>query len=148
MNTLQIENIIAQLPETKKYFRGVHSSDNLPVLPPPYCFIANTAPSTDHVGEHWVGFWVDTNFVEFFDSYGRSPFNILFPNSFKSFVGNRECRYNSLVLEGIFSKTCGEFTIYFTSLRCLGLTFDKIVNSFSSNRIVNGNLVTNFVKWI
>ena len=131
MNTLQIENSVDQLPETRQYFRGVYSSDNLPISSPPYCFIANTVPSTNHVGEHWVGFWVDSDFVEFFDSYGRSPFNILFPSSFKSFVGSRECRYNSIVLEGIFSQTCGQFSIYFICLRSLGLSFDKIVESFS-----------------
>lgn len=147
MNAVEINDYVNQVPETVRYFKGVYSSDNMPTSKTPYCFIVNSEPS-DQPGDHWLAFWVNDKSVEFFDSYGRSPWNPMFGSSFSSFVGDRKCFYNTVILEGIFSKTCGQFSIYYTCLRCLGFSYDEILNSFSANVIVNDKLVKNFISWI
>ena len=147
MNAIQIEERVAHFSETERYFRGVYSSDNMPISTPPYCFIVNTEPS-GQPGDHWLAFWVNEKYVEFFDTYGRNPWNPMFPSFFADFVGERKCVYNTVVLEGVFSKTCGQFSIYYICFRCLGFTYDEILNSFSSNVIVNDKLVKKFVSWI
>ena len=145
MNAIQIENDVRRVAGTERYFKGVYSSDNMPSSTPPYCFIVNSEPS-DQPGDHWLAFWVNEDSVEFFDTYGRTPY--MFDNAFSAFLGGRKCFYNSVGLEGIFSKTCGQFSIYYICLRCLGFSFDEILNSFSSNVIVNDKFVKKFVAWI
>ena len=145
MNAIQIDNDVRRVDGTERYFRGVYSSDNMPSLTPPYCFIVNSEPS-DQPGDHWLAFWVNKDSVEFFDTYGRTPY--MFDNAFTVFLRGRKCFYNSVVLEGIFSKTCGQFSIYYICLRCFGFSFDEISNSFSSNVIVNDKFVKKFVALI
>ena len=147
MNGIEIEHYVGLIPETKRYFKGVYSSNNMPISETLYCFIVNTDPS-DQPGDHWLAFWVNEKSVEFFDTYGRTSWNQMFSSSFSKFIDGRTCVYNTVVLEGIFSKTCGQFSIYYTCLRCLGVTYDDILNSFSVNVIVNDKLVTNFLSWI
>ena len=147
MNAIEIENKVRSLPDTRRYFKGVFSCDNMPIETTPYCFIVNTEPSNEP-GDHWLALWVDKESVEFFDTYGRNPWNSMFSPLFSSFVGHRKCMYNTVVLEGVFSKTCGEFSIYYISLRCAGFTFEEILNSFSVNVIVNDKLVKRFTSWI
>lgn len=147
MDSATIEDKVDKMLPPGNLFVGVFSSNTLPHREPPYCFITNTQPDNEK-GEHWVAFWVEHNFVEFFDSYGRSPENSMFPETFSNFVKNKKCFYNNLILEGIFSKTCGHFCIYFIVLKSFGADFETILNTFSDSRIVNDNFVKRFVKWI
>lgn len=147
MNSFEIERKIRTVDGIGRYFVGVFSSDKLPKKVPPYCFVANTDPSAKP-GSHWCAFFVFEKWCEFFDSYGRSPNNPTLPLSFMQFIGNKPCYYNSLFLEGIFSKTCGDFCVYYIILRSTGVNFANILASFSKNRIVNDKFVTRFVEWI
>lgn len=144
MNSFQITKKIRNVPGTNQFFVGVYSSDNMPHLDPPFCFIVNTQPSFKR-GEHWCAFFVTKENIEFFDSYGRTVLNPSLPVEFAEYTKKRECLCNNLFLEGIFSTTCGDFCIYYIVLRCLGYSYENILRSFSRNRIVNDNIVTNFV---
>ena len=114
MNGLEIDSIVRSIPDTQKYWAGVFSSDTMPIRKIPYCFITNTAASHE-VGDHWTAFFVDKN-VEFFDSYGRAPTNVMFPSSFTDFIRSRDCFYSTVMVEGLLAKTCGQFCKFSESL--------------------------------
>ena len=146
MNTIQIERQMALCEEGKGIFKGVYASDELPVYDlKPYAFIANV-DARKYSGSHWVSFYVDNDNVEFFDSYGRSPYSNMFPISFQNYVSNKVCFYNTRVLEGFFDNTCAHFSIYMICLRLKGLSFSEIVNSFSVDVDYNHYIVLNFFK--
>jgi len=143
MDGQQIETRVASYPAARPVFRGVYSSDMLPRFPdPPYCFIANTEDHTK-AGAHWVSFYVFANHVEFFDSYGRSPDNCMFPETFSSYISNRLCFHNSRILEGFLASTCGEFSIYYVTLRSAGVSYREIIDSLSINYAINDYIVKN-----
>jgi len=145
MNSFEIRDTIRKVPGTNRFFVGVYSSDNMPRLDPPFCFVVNTDPSFKS-GSHWCAFFVTENQYEFFDSYGRSVLNATLPLEFAQYTKDRTCMCNNLFLEGILSKTCGQFCIYFIVLRCLGISYDSILKTFSRNRIVNDKIVNGFTS--
>lgn len=147
MNGLQIEQTLNRCKEAKLLFKGVYASDRLPTFKnKPFSFIANTDGHTEP-GTHWVAFYVDNGgVVEFFDTYGRSPYSTMFPDTFGKYVSRRHCLYNSRILEGIFGNTCGQLSIYYTCLRARGLSFKTIIESLSTNVCLNDEIVVTFLK--
>ena len=87
MNAIEIDNKVKAVSGTERYFKGVFSSNNMPVSTPPYCFIVNSEPN-DQPGDHWLAIWVNKDSIEFFDTYGRSPWNRMFNSSFSNYIGN------------------------------------------------------------
>ena len=141
MNGREIVHKLSQYPATRGLFKGVFSSDLLPrSKKTPFCFIANTEPHDDP-GEHWVAFFVFATHIEFFDSYGRAPNNPMFPKSFSRYVANKNCVYNARLLEGFFSKTCGQFCIFYICMRSSGVSYKKMINSLSVNCHINDYIV-------
>lgn len=146
MNALQIEKEVSLCHEAKGIFKGVYPSDELPYFTEkPYSFIANT-DGKSLPGVHWVSFYVDSDGIEFFDSYGRSPYSKMFPFSFGEYIKNKQCLYNTRIVEGFFDDTCGNFCIYMTCLRARGITFSEIIDSFSCDSEYNRYIVLNFFK--
>ena len=146
MNALQIELEMEKCVEAAEIFKGVYPSDAIPVFnKKPYAIICNTQPS-NLPGEHWVSFYVGQDKIEFFDSYGRRPDSDMFPLSFKNFVKNKICYYNSRIVEGFFDNSCGHFCIYMLCLRARGLLYSEIINSFSVDVDFNRFIVLNFIK--
>jgi hypothetical protein len=128
MDTKQIENILFRYPRINNCFIGVFSSDNISSKHAkfPYCFVANTAKSTES-GEHWVAFFVpDASSVEYFDSYGSKPC----VDSFKEFVKNfAKTTCNSIPLQG-YSTMCGQYCVLFLIARQYGHPLESIVKRF------------------
>lgn len=146
MNTNEIELQVRRCREARKLFKGVFSSDQLPYFNnAPYSFIAN-CDGHDSPGSHWVAFYIHDAAVEFFDSYGRSPYDQMFPSSFGSYVNKLKCIYNTRILEGLFDNTCGQFCIYFICKRAFGSTYKDLLNSFSSDMEINNSIVHSFLK--
>jgi hypothetical protein len=131
MDNIQIEHILFRYPRIKNCFIGVYSSDTMPCKQQtrsPYCFIANTAKSTES-GEHWVAFFVpDGTTVQYFDSYGTKPF----VDSFKRFVRSfPNFTYNDVPLQG-YSTMCGQYCTLFLIARQYGHPFQTIIDRFHS----------------
>ena len=82
MNSLDIERI---LNANCLQFRGVYSSDTLPVGDIKGLIVCNTDPH-DKPGEHWVAMYFDGERGEYFDSFGRKP-----PKLFKDYM-NKHCK--------------------------------------------------------
>ena len=142
MNGAEIEERVQQYSEARKYFKGVYSSDLMPQFTPPFSFICNTDVHTGP-GEHWVTWFVFNDHVEFFDGFGRSPTNPMFPKYFTEYLNNRMCWYNSRQLEGIFATSCGQFSIFYLCLRSAGISYKSIVECLSDNFNVNDFVVRN-----
>lgn len=141
MNSYELEKRIRKW-DNKGIFHGVYPSDELPFFnQKPFCIIGNTS-SHEYSNGHWVSFFVINDVIEFFDSYGRSPLNYMFPIYFKEYISNMKCVYNTRILEGIFDNTCGDFCAYFAILRIKGYSYVDILNSLSTDVLYNRDVVT------
>ena len=118
-------------PRTRRIFAGVFSRDKLPkhrLRKRPLLFVVNTDHS-DGPGEHWVCIYLDPfSGAEYFDSFGIPPYHreiitFLCKNS-KRYV------YNSVVLQGPFSQTCGHYCVYYARKKSLGHTIRQILRDF------------------
>ena len=146
MNSNQLVDILSKNTITARYFRGVCPSDEMIISKKPYCFISNT-DRHDQKGTHWTAWFVDgKDVVNFFDSFGRSPKDTMFPKDYARFVKNRRFRFNPKILESLDGFTCGHFCVFMLYYRCLGVDLKYIYNYFGNNLIYNDSVVFNFVK--
>ena len=130
MDSNQIKRILCNYPKVNNCFVGVYSSDT--ILDPnkqarfPYCFVANTAKSTDF-GEHWVAFYVaDSASVDYFDSFGGKPTIYNFQNFVRHFIN---FNWNPFPLQG-YSTMCGQYCVLFLIARQYGHPLNTIVKRF------------------
>lgn len=152
MNTRQIErclNVGLEGTSTKAGFLGALPKDYAAkylMSPPdrsPLCFVANTQTS-DMSGEHWVAYYYNCGVLEFFDSYGLSPYQLSMPTGVWS--KNHDVVWNSKSLQGLDSDVCGQYAIYFLVKRSRNETMRDIVHPFSFvDSRSNDVLVRNFV---
>ena len=129
-------------------FQGVYPSDKLPASTSSYpaLFIGNVDTS-EKSGSHWVAFYFTREREgEFFDSYGRSPSH--YTPTFTSFLDNNTSSwtFNSVQLQGFYSKVCGQYCLYFAILRCGNFSMNSIVHRFSSNKRRNDTLVRRIIE--
>ena len=72
MNTKQLWNALINNKVTEPFFDGIFPRDMLTIIEnKPQLIICNTDPSFKK-GEHWILFFFDKNFVEFYDPLGKS----------------------------------------------------------------------------
>lgn len=100
-------------------------------------------------GEHWLAIYIPPNEqkkpVEFFDSFGKSP--MFYNESIVNFLESQRPKYayNTLSVQPQNSILCGLFCTYFISLRCMGVPFNVIMQSFNqSNLLKNEDIVTKY----
>ena len=143
----QIYTILSSNFVTKKKFKGIYSSNNLPSLQGidyPAAFVVNT-DETSKPGEHWVAFFFKSEnaIPEYFDSFGLPPLK----PGFISFLKQKRAkyRYSTKTLQNLFSSACGEYTIYYIFHKCLGWSLRKILSKFSLSTIKNDAIVKDFV---
>lgn len=125
----QIRGNLSNHPATCKYFEGVFALDELPtyyLTRRPCLVVCNTAFSKSS-GEHWVGFFLSENQVEFFDSYGMPPSNKSFAN-FIATNGGDGMHFNPYSLQGLTSTTCGKYVTTYLLCRSLGISSEMYVN--------------------
>jgi hypothetical protein len=131
MNSIQIDSILKRNCHTKEYFKGVYSSNNIPLLAKyPHCFIANTDKKGTR-GEHWVAFFVkNEKNIEYFDSYAEKP-----NEDITIYLSNfLEIKMNNHTIQSPFSDSCGHFCVYFIFNRCIGLGFKEIVKNLLNSK--------------
>ena len=136
-------------PMIEQQFGGVCAADQLPTLVPlgskPQFFIVNTDPA-GLSGSHWVAFLIDRERAEFFDSLGHRPSH--YHERFEPFLINNGPRYlcNEIPYQSRGSDTCGSFCLYYAALRCAGVGYQDVLNSFTDNPLLNDSIVTEFVS--
>ena len=137
MNSAEIHFALARDECTKYHFAGVFASDALADTvkekDQPACYVANTDPSSKP-GRHWVAFYFPRSLqepAELFDSFGtssgkRPPFT-----KFLRKYGHTRHNENPMRLQGAISTACGQYCIYYLTMRCRGFTMHEIMDGFS-----------------
>ena len=141
MNTAQIHRALESNPITRSIFRGVYSSDTVPVFAtyPSGC-VVNTDPA-GQPGTHWVALYQEKpGVMETFDSFGKdfSSYNINLP----------PCRLVTQChqLQSDISTVCGQFCMFFLLWRASGETYSHILHLFTDHRIANDIMVCQYVN--
>lgn len=111
--------------------RRTFSKDTLPQMPKnDESLIVNLQDYFDGGGTHWVAIYNDPNKkdVEYFDSFGMRPPDIVYQYMLKTGKGNV---YNSSMLQDIKSILCGYYCVYFIIERSQGRPIQSIMLDFS-----------------
>ena len=107
-------------------------------------FIVNNQ-TRDKGGQHWFAIFFPGDIfspVEVFDSLGKPPAS--YNPILTDFLKNQRAQYcyNSLRVQSKASVACGAFCLYFISLRCIGKSYESIVETFHpTNYDFNESLV-------
>ena len=124
MNTEEIDRILCY---RVRDLDGIFSVDTL--LEKPRLLVCNTDAS-DKPGRHWICMHFESGRGEYFDSFGRRP-----TANFERYL-NRHCSswtFNRRQLQGVISKFCGHYCIYYCVLRSRGIDTPAIVNSIPTD---------------
>ena len=116
----------------RSIFRGVYASDNLPVLMSgvPHAFILNL-DKQNQPGTHWCAIFISPHgHLTYFDSFGLPP---LVP-SIQNFIRKNSLtfNYNRLIIQDVFSTTCGLYAVYFIERVCRGDHLNGILSVFKT----------------
>jgi hypothetical protein len=150
MNTLELDKILSRNEITSRVYKGTYPANKLPIVYEyPSAFIANT-----HIeglkGEHWVSFFFDPHSKgHFFDSFGHEPSYFHADNKFEMYIENNSNNcwiYNDKSIQSLFSLACGQFSIYFIVMKCLGLSMSQLLDPFGKDYAYNDRIVENFVE--
>lgn len=143
MNSAEIYHALKSDHCTSKRFRGVFARDEFHPSKElmPGTFVVNTHDS-DKPGEHWTAFYFNSlDDAEFFDSYGNEP------ETYFSFRRPRRLLINKLCVQSDFSSCCGQFCIYYLTLRSRGMDMKQIKGCFDTQlKQFNDAVVTKFVN--
>ena len=123
-----------------KNFGGIYAKDQLKpyMIKRNHFYIINLddmySPTN---GTHWVAFYVDDYRIEYIDSYGLKPPQII--------SENYDYIYNSSQLQSYESKACGYYCLYFIYHRSHNMNFYEIIKQFSLTDLdYNQNVIKNF----
>lgn len=152
MNSAEIDYALRNDICTGDTFGGVFPSDILKDILKhrslPICYVINTDPASKP-GTHWVAFYFPQSLnehVEVFDSFGQ-----VIPAVFKQFA-KKYGHPNSIEsvtqqLQSDWSTACGQYCIYYLTLRNRGRSLNEIVRGFTpDDRNWNDAMVTAFVN--
>ena len=97
-------------------------------------------------GLHWVAVYIDRKELpEYFDFFGRP-----LPREIKDvlYTYAENWNYNHVPVQELYSRTCGQFVVYYIYERCSGLTLKSILRKYFKPHeiIMNDVLVRDFVK--
>lgn len=134
MDTCQLLHSVHQDEIMSKNFLGVFPRDMIPSSINTGSLIANTDSSKEK-GTHWVAMYKEKNICDYFDSYGRPPFQ----NNLKGVRNN----FNHTKLQSNNSEVCGQYCLYFLYYRSRGVSLFDIVKSLKNN---GDYIVEEFVK--
>lgn len=119
-------------------FLGTFARDCLPteVKTGPACIIGNTDKKGEE-GAHWVAMHLRSNGTGYyFDSLGNAPLH----EEFVRFLNDRCPRgwfYNTCVLQGLLSETCGLYCIHFVRCASNEISDDQFFQILSTDRKLN-----------
>lgn len=115
-----------------------------------YFLIANDSPSTSS-GTHWLAFFLtrknNQNIIEYFDSYGFSPYKNKYFSRFLQRFGNKVI-YNKKMLQSPFSTKCGKYCICFLHHKSKNKSMASFVKLFSDDFTDNDKKIEKIYKEI
>lgn len=141
MNSIELDTALTHVST----FCGVWSCDSIEYFrfPPKRraSIIVNISPRGD-AGIHWVVFGWNGEKLYYFDTSGIIP---LWHPDFNRFIlkhcSYKECSYSSHRIQSEYSDLCGQYCALFVSLFDRGLTLTQFLSCFSTDPIVNDNLI-------
>ena len=120
---------------------GMFSRNNLPDLAEKYKFyMCNTDPSSDP-GDHWVVLHAAADGGEYFDSLGGA----ISHDEFALLLGG-EYICVSVHTQELLSSLCGQYCIFYMSLRARGHSMNDIVHVLDIQGEASDSFVTGLVK--
>jgi len=149
MNTLStkdLEHILSKDDNFTAHNHGVYAINKLPTrLHYDSSLIIN---SDTHInkGRHWLSIYIPKDGQpEFFDPLGKCPslyshylIDFLIEQNSRGFISNNRC------LQPSSSSSCGKYCIYFLFHRIKGISFQHILNTFSTNLTNNEAIIEKF----
>ena len=122
-------------------FGGVYAKDQLTknMIKKDHFYIINLDNFNSLItnGTHWTVFYYYRNRIEYFDSFGLKPPQII--------SQNYKYIYNTSQLQSYNSMACGYYCLYFIYHRYNGMSFYQIIKRFNLvNIIYNQNLIKDF----
>lgn len=108
-------------------FLGVYSSNMSLPSSNGYC-IFNSEPSYKR-GKHWLAYFKNDNYIEFFDNCDRTP---------EHYDLHSCSKHNNVIVQG-YKPVCRYYCLMYIMLRCRGIKLESIVsfmNSYTDAQIV------------
>ena len=126
----QLQALLHRDHRVAEHFVGLYAVDQdwkVPChLPASYVF---NKDSVDGPGEHWLAVFISADgTVDYFDSYGTAPLEPIYKRLVT--LGHADIRYNTRMLQGPISKSCGLYCAYFLHLRSYAIPMHAITSPF------------------
>ena len=141
----QLQAMLQRDGWTAKHFVGIYARDEKWDVPDhlPGCFVINSDFKGGR-GEHWVAVYIDRDgLAEYFDSYGSGPLEPIYQRLLS--LGHDVIRFNTHMLQGPGSRSCGLYCVYFLRLRSYGISMQ--VKPFQEyHSAYNETLIRDFAK--
>ncbi len=146
MNAGEITCFIRKSPLLSTQNLGVFAVDRLPVVRAsemkyPFSLIVNT-DMWGNKGKHWIAIYIASpQEGEFFDSLGNGPshYSGVFLDFMKRYCG--KLKWNDRQLQSHETDVCGQYCLFYLSMRSRGLPLDLIVSPFSMNYYLNDKAI-------
>jgi hypothetical protein len=148
MYTSELIQLLKKDKYSRKSFCGVVPYDKLPIkkLRRPCSIIINTQKSTEP-GEHWVAIYLPRRGkIEYFDSYGFRPTIDKIYHLIK--LNGINYVHNDKTIQGVDSKNCGLFTLFYIYFRARGYSIKQYLKFFITNKIHNDIFIKNLFNRI
>jgi hypothetical protein len=114
-----------------RFFGGLMSIDRLysKYKPHEVFYICNTDRWINS-GKHWVIVYFINGHAEFFDPLGQPP-SLLFSNFMMKYA--KKINFNPSRVQPPNSQTCGEYCLFFASMRSRGVRFTNVLLNMREN---------------
>lgn len=143
----EFNNYFVKIPHVLDLFSGVVAINEIPLQIPIRHFIICNLSENHLPGTHWIVIVRPSqNSLEIFNSLGQENLDYLMPylNLKKEF----EISFNKIAFQGVTSKLCGFFCIYFVVFRILNfdLSMIHVLEDifYSTDSIKNDTIVSQF----
>lgn len=161
LNNVQLDHLATADAILKPYFYGTVACDRLPHRPirkEPRGYIVNTDPH-DQPGRHWLALWTHSgNICEVMDSYALPLDSYMTAKPLQDWL-KRQWKYviyNEQSLQSIYSKSCGDYALFYLKDRARGQSMNEFLNRFSKHDYVDNDhkigqllkkLIVNELNW-
>ena len=126
-----------------KYYKGIFARNELCFIhiEKPALYIVNTAHAFESYG-HWLVIFIsDNDQVEIFDSFAKE-LNSRHANILNFVMSlNKSYTFSNKIIQSPLSLKCGLFCLYFAYFRSRNISFDEILNIFSSVDLISNDRI-------
>ena len=144
LNNVQLDHLAKADALLKPYFYGTVACDRLPSRPikkVPRGYIVNTDPH-DRPGRHWLALWTHSgNVCEVMDSYALPLESYETTDLLQDWLKSqwKYVIYNGQSLQSIYSKSCGNYALFYLKDRAKGQSMNEFLRRFSKHGYVNND---------